>query len=206
MERAALVQALRSAGPQAPTLCEGWTAHDLAAHVWLREREPVAALGSFVAPLADRTQRRMEELKTEKPFDRLVDAFAVPPGRFSPFGENPVGDLVNGVEYFIHCEDVRRGVEPWEPRPLDEATRAWLWSSVRQFARARLARSDPSLVLEDVGTGDAIRVGRGRRIVTVVGEPGELLLMLSGRLGAARLTFYGDPDVVLRVKETRLRL
>lgn len=206
MQRAALVEALLKAGPEAPTLCEGWTAHDLAAHVWLREREPVASLGSFLPPLAGRTERRMHELKKELPFAGLVSAFAVPPGRLSPFGENRLGDLINGVEYFIHCEDVRRGAEAWEPRDLDEPTRAWLWSSVKQFARARLGRTDPSLVLEDVASGEAVRVGRGHRIVTVVGEPGELLLLLTGRVRAARLTFYGDPDAVLRVKESRLRL
>ena len=43
-ERAALVRTLRDAGPEAPTLCEGWATKDLVAHMVVRERRPDAAL------------------------------------------------------------------------------------------------------------------------------------------------------------------
>ncbi|MCW2608081.1 MAG: hypothetical protein JWO60_2774, partial [Frankiales bacterium] len=39
-ERAALLDLLAASGPDAPTLCPGWTTHDLAAHLVVRERQP----------------------------------------------------------------------------------------------------------------------------------------------------------------------
>ena len=44
-ERRALCELLDETGPDAPTLCEGWTTGDLAAHLVLRERRPDAAAG-----------------------------------------------------------------------------------------------------------------------------------------------------------------
>src|SRR5690606_1471098 len=40
-ERAALCDLLSRLGPDQPTLCEGWTTRDLAAHLLLRERRPL---------------------------------------------------------------------------------------------------------------------------------------------------------------------
>ena len=48
-ERAALLDLLERLGPDAPTLCEGWATHDLAAHLVVRERRPVAGPG-YVFP------------------------------------------------------------------------------------------------------------------------------------------------------------
>ncbi|WP_346995752.1 maleylpyruvate isomerase N-terminal domain-containing protein, partial [Dietzia sp. SLG310A2-38A2] len=39
-ERSALVETMRAAGPEAPTLCAGWTTRDLAAHLVVREARP----------------------------------------------------------------------------------------------------------------------------------------------------------------------
>ena len=61
-ERAALVATLHEVGPDAPTLCGDWTTRDLAAHLILRERHPIASLGIMVAPLADRTARAQQRL------------------------------------------------------------------------------------------------------------------------------------------------
>ena len=44
-ERSSLCDALIQAGPGAPTLCEGWLTRDLAAHVFVRERRPLAMPG-----------------------------------------------------------------------------------------------------------------------------------------------------------------
>ena len=48
-ERLALCALLDETGPDAPTLCEGWTTGDLAAHLVLRERRPDAAAGVWPA-------------------------------------------------------------------------------------------------------------------------------------------------------------
>jgi D-arabinose 1-dehydrogenase-like Zn-dependent alcohol dehydrogenase len=39
-------------GPDAPTLCEGWTTYDLAAHLVLREGSPLAVAGIAFPPTA----------------------------------------------------------------------------------------------------------------------------------------------------------
>src|SRR4051812_36111592 len=56
-ERTALRDTLRATGPDAPTLCEGWTARDLAAHVVVREHAPIGALGIWARPLAGYTAK-----------------------------------------------------------------------------------------------------------------------------------------------------
>ena len=48
-ERQALCDDLQAAGPDAPTLCVGWTARDLAAHLVLRERRLDAGADAVLA-------------------------------------------------------------------------------------------------------------------------------------------------------------
>ncbi len=45
---------------------------------------------------------------------------------------------------------------------------------------------------------------RGAPVVTVTGEPGELVLFLYGRQAAARVELDGDKDAVARVLEAEL--
>ena len=54
-ERAALVATMRSVGPDAPTLCEGWTTRDLAAHLVIREYRVDAAPGILIPLFAGHT-------------------------------------------------------------------------------------------------------------------------------------------------------
>ena len=61
-ERAAFADTLEEAGPDAPTLCTGWTTRDLAAHLVLRERRPDAAMGILIKGVAGHTQRVQDEL------------------------------------------------------------------------------------------------------------------------------------------------
>lgn len=68
-------------GPDAPTLCAGWTAFHLAAHLHLRESDPVAAAGIAVPALKPTAERRMAKLMAETDFDQLVAMVAQGPGR-----------------------------------------------------------------------------------------------------------------------------
>ena len=45
VERDELCDLFVARGPDAPTLCEGWTTADLAAHLVVRERNPLAGPG-----------------------------------------------------------------------------------------------------------------------------------------------------------------
>ncbi len=62
-ERAALCDTLDKYGPDAPTLCVGWTTLDLAAHLVAREARSDAALGLVVPPLAGHLQNVMDKLQ-----------------------------------------------------------------------------------------------------------------------------------------------
>ncbi|MDQ1699352.1 MAG: hypothetical protein QOG34_1215, partial [Frankiaceae bacterium] len=74
-ERAALADALTTVGPDAPTLCEGWTAADLAAHVYVREHRPDATAGVLpLGPLSSYTERVMRCALRVHGFAALVEA------------------------------------------------------------------------------------------------------------------------------------
>src|SRR5690606_8891933 len=83
-ERLLMADLLETAGPEAPTLCEGWRTRDLAAHVVVRERRPDAAGGMLVKQLAPRLERVMAEF-TAKPYEELIQLIRTGPPRFSPF-------------------------------------------------------------------------------------------------------------------------
>ena len=51
-ERSALCDLLDRVGPDAPTLCAGWDAHALTAHLWIRETDPVGVSGMVAKPLS----------------------------------------------------------------------------------------------------------------------------------------------------------
>ena len=72
-ERRELCELMTTLGPDAPTLCEGWTAHHLAAHLHIRESDPLATVG-VVMPFLKITDKRMHKLMTEMSFDDLNSA------------------------------------------------------------------------------------------------------------------------------------
>ena len=71
-ERRELSDLFEELGPDAPTLCEGWTTEDLAAHLVVRERHPTAAGGILIPALEQRTEQFMDREK-EGGYPRLVD-------------------------------------------------------------------------------------------------------------------------------------
>lgn len=131
-ERLGLAATLRHLGPDAPTLCEGWETLDLAVHLVIRDRYPLAAPGN-VAPaiaskvpfLSKRAKSREDELKA-LPWADLVGMVAEGPSRLSPTSWAPVDKLTNTAEYFVHREDVRRAQEEWVPRNLPDDEQAAL--------------------------------------------------------------------------------
>ena len=62
-ERAGLAADLSRLGPDAPTLCEGWTARDLLTHVLLRENDPLAIPGMAVSVFDAVTQARADKME-----------------------------------------------------------------------------------------------------------------------------------------------
>lgn len=198
-ERAALVDTMRAAGPDAPTLCEGWTTRDLAAHLVVRERRLDAAPGILVPQLADYTARVQDQVTASTDWSDLISQVADGPPLYSPF--KLLDPLINVAEMFIHHEDVRRAAKTWEPRVLDEATTAALRKQVRSFAKMTLAKSPAKVSLATPDGTVLTTAGKGAP-VTVAGEPGELLLFAAGR-EPVRVEFTGDADTIAAVKAGR---
>lgn len=201
-ERQALCDLLLERGPDAPTLCEGWTTRDLAAHLVLRERRPDAAVGILVAPLRGRTERVQAELRDARRWPELVDAVRSGP----PAVMRLLDEQVNTVELFAHHEDVRRAQDaPWEPRTLDAGEEQVLWSRLRWLARIARRRVPVGLTLVAPGFGE-LRVRPGEPHVTLTGAPGELLLFMTGRQRAASVDAAGPAEAVARARDAKLGL
>lgn len=184
-ERAALCDLLVEVGPQAPTLCEGWTARDLAVHLVVRERRPwTARFGGA------RARARAEEVS----FEELVAVLRQPP-RWSLGGFGWVDRLVNTAELFIHHEDVRRARPQWQARELPRPQQAQLWRAVKPLAKLGLLRFRASVAVEAPGFG-RVRAGRGGPGLRVVGPPSELALFVSGRQRVARQVRVIGPDAL----------
>ncbi|OHT93211.1 TIGR03085 family metal-binding protein [Mycobacterium syngnathidarum] len=195
-ERAALVESMRAAGPDAPTLCEGWTARDLAAHLVVRERRLDAAPGILVPQLAGYTERVQQKITESTEWDALIDQIAAGPPLYSPF--KLLDPLVNVNEMFIHNEDVRRAQPGWEPRDLDDATVSALSRGIATMAKMAMGKSPVRVALTTPAGKTLATVGTGPG-VTVTGEPGELLLFAAGR-EPARVTFSGDDDAIAKLR------
>jgi uncharacterized protein (TIGR03085 family) len=201
IERDALADALLAAGPDAPTLCEGWTASDLAAHVVVRDRRPDAGPGIMLRAFADWTERVRVGYRDGHPYPELVAMVRSGP-RWSPMILPVLDELTNMIEFFVHTEDVRRGRPGWEPRPLDAELAVRLWQRVRALARLRLRGFKATVHIECPGYG-AFTSGTGEPAVTLTGEPGELMLFLFGRQRAARVVATGDEEIAAKLVGAR---
>ncbi|MFF9404418.1 TIGR03085 family metal-binding protein [Streptomyces anandii] len=200
-ERLLLADLLETAGPEAPTLCEGWRTRDLAAHVVVRERRPDAAGGALIKPLASRLEKVLEEYAA-KPYEELIQLIRTGPPRFSPFQLKQVDEAANTVEFYVHAEDVRRAQGDWSPRELDPVFQETLWSRLERTARL-LGRGVPTGLVLRRPNGQTAVAHRGTPVVTVTGEPSELLLFAFGRQNAARVEVDGDQDAIAKLSETK---
>lgn len=198
-ERAALVETMRAAGPDAPTLCEGWDTRDLAAHLVVRERRLDAAPGILVPKLAGYTARVQEQVTASTDWSALLAQVAAGPPLYSPF--ILLDPLVNVAEMFIHHEDVRRAGTAWEPRDLDRDTTSSLARQVGAFARMTLSKV-PARVSLTAPEGKVLATAGKGAPVTITGDPGELLLFTAGR-EPVRLSFDGDADAIAAVQGSR---
>ncbi|MGW2220032.1 TIGR03085 family metal-binding protein [Nonomuraea sp. NPDC001684] len=206
-ERTALCDLFDRLGPDAPTLCEGWTTYDLAAHLVLRERRPDAMGGIGISALAGYTASVQNGLKARHPYPELVGIARRPGGVYGllPF----LDKAVNTLEFFVHHEDVRRAQPGWEPRELPADLDELIWKRVSAGARIMLRRSPVRLVLRRAGGGTAgggVAIGGAREgaKVQVTGTAQELLLFCFGRQEHARVELTGDDAAVSRATEARL--
>jgi uncharacterized protein (TIGR03085 family) len=202
-ERAALVDILAAVGPDAPTLCEGWTTRHLLAHLLVRERRLDAIPGLVFGPLAPHTARLQTRLSTTTTWEGLLGMFASGPPLHSPF---KVLDPVASIhEMFVHHEDVRRAQTGWQPRELDAHTSAAVKRRVPVISRAGMSKAltvaGARLTLRTPDNQKVVEVGSGCPVMAT-GEPMELLLFAFGR-NAVRIDFSGDDDIITAVRAAK---
>ncbi|HET9186541.1 MAG TPA: TIGR03085 family metal-binding protein [Acidothermaceae bacterium] len=180
-ERASLCDLLELLGPDEPTLCEGWRTRDLAAHLVLREGRPDAMPGIALPALAPWTKRVQDSIAGGD-FRRLVGRLRAGPPLWSPV--KLFEEQANGVEFFVHHEDVRRAQPDWRPRTLSGPVDEELWRQAKRLARFSLRKDRDAVDLVRANTGerhharDAAAGGASR---TVTGTSSELLMYLFGR-------------------------
>jgi uncharacterized protein (TIGR03085 family) len=202
-EREALTDLLLELGPDAPTVNEGWTTRDLAAHLLVRERRPDAAPGILLPPLrgyAEAVRRRL----AARPYPELVAGVRRPP-LWSPVSNPLTDELVNGMEFFIHHEDVRRARPGWLPRDLPAGLQALLWKRAALLGRLALRRFPAAVLVQAPGYGE-LGVGRGGERLRLVGAPGELIIFLSGRQRVSRVQVDGPDGPAERLRTAALGL
>lgn len=189
-ERREICDLLLELGPDAPTLCAGWTTADLAAHLVLREHFHRWSDAQRAAEKAKGLPAMVARLRAGPP---LI-----------PWRLPRIRDVFNGLEYFIHHEDVRRA-NGREPRPSRADLEALAWR-MTGFSARRVARRIRPHSLELVRPDGTERVfGSGAR-ATLTGPATELVLYLSGRRSTARVVLDGAPEAVAALEGVDLSL
>jgi uncharacterized protein (TIGR03085 family) len=203
-ERLALCDDALAAGPDAPTMCDGWTVADLVAHLYIRENDPLASLGVVIPALKDFTARRMTAAVARYGFEGLVEVVRNGPGRWSPF--RLVDEAANSLEMYVHHEDIRRAGTDTSPRDLGAAVENDLWGRIG-MARMAFRKAPVGAVLErSDAPGTTVRAKPGSRTVTLVGTPSELILYAFGRRTVADVRLIGDPDSVADLENVSISL
>jgi uncharacterized protein (TIGR03085 family) len=200
-ERAALVDVLADLGPDAPTLCAGWTTKDLAAHVYVRERRPDAAIGVLpLGPLTAYTERVMQSVLRVHGYDDIVQRL----GTVAPILRVAhLDEAINTVEFFVHTEDVRRP-NGLPPREMPEAFERKIWSRLSKQGRMSFRRVKARVRLVPT-VGDPVEFGSGET-VEVRGKPSELLLLAYNRKADAQVEFAGSRAAIDALQQARLGL
>jgi uncharacterized protein (TIGR03085 family) len=198
-EHRALARTLTAVGPGAPTLIEGWTTTQLAAHL-----ASLDALGGVVLFLGRQMITRVHPRPTEG--SRKLAAKALARAEAKGYGwctdhvGNPRrlpmragGAPVAMFEVYVHHQDVLRAdaALPERGAPPELAScLPWLLT----FHGKRL---DGIELVVDTGDGEQ-RAGTGQP-VAVRGEVGEVVLWLAGRGPHCSVEVDGDPSVLDRV-------
>ena len=202
-ERLALCDLFGELGADVPTLLEGWTARDLAAHLVLRERDPIVGPCLVLpGPFQRFAERRQGTMAEQRTFEWLVARVrSGPPPGFFRIGW--VRSFPSLNEFFVHHEDVRRANGLGPRASLSPAMEAALWRNVRRGCRFLSRRlRGAGLELEWAETDERMRVQEAEPTARLSGPPGELLLYLFGRKAGARVEVTGPAEAVATVRRT----
>jgi uncharacterized protein (TIGR03085 family) len=202
-ERAGLADTLASVGPDAPTLCAGWTTTDLALHVVLRERLDPANPGGAGADSA-RLERRRRRILAKHGYLGLVQLIREGPPRFSPFGLPVAERWLNTVEFFVHHADVLRAQPRATRRVMPADAQDELLRHLKKLAPLMLRRC-PTGVDAHLPDGVTLPLHKGAEAAILAGQPSEIILYLEGRRSEADITILGAAGGREALAHLRLR-
>ena len=190
-------EVLRSVEPTAPTLCDGWTAHRLAAHVSALSDDPWVWVLKVTSPV--KVDQRLAAIEERSSYEELIGRISRMRGfRCMPFDALEGNRHALG-EFVIHTEDVRRANGLVAAAPVGELADA-LWQRTQVAARQlhrrgpglRLVRTDAAgaefEVVEGEGSGvsgpvlEVLLWVYGRRTAEVQVRPRSRLLEPDGQL------------------------
>lgn len=201
VERSRLCDLFLELGPDAPTLCEGWTTADLAAHLVVRERDPRSGPGLLIGGRFAAYTESLRQRQKARGYEASVAKIRSGPPAF-PWRIPKLRALLNLQEYFVHHEDVRRANGRGRRDDIADVENA-MWAVLKRGARFSVRKVAVGVELARPG-GDVV-VGRtGTPMARMVGEPGEIVLFLTGRKEAAQVTFEGDPAAIEALRAAQL--
>ncbi|HET6969045.1 MAG TPA: maleylpyruvate isomerase family mycothiol-dependent enzyme, partial [Ornithinibacter sp.] len=155
---------------------------------------------SALAGHAERTQSHY----AHGDWARLVDTIRTGPPRWSPARLDRVDAVFNTVELVVHHEDALRGDGAVGPRrEVPERTARAVHAALRKSASLMFRRSPVGVRLVAPGR-DPIVAGPESPVVTVTGEPVELLLLAYGRMRVAAVDLDGAPQDVEALRTAHL--
>lgn len=212
-----LLSELTDAQWDAETVCTGWDAKQLAAHLIVRERSIVAALGIVIPAFAGFHVRGVAKVSAY-PRQWLIDRLHDGPPWWTRVAQ------VHIAEDWIHTQDILRGqaasADPGNELDIDtgdhhpELAQA-LARACDRFAplTLRKIRGPIRIQLTDGHTYNrtwlvrpgpqfALRADWAKVApdVTITGPVGELLLACSGRERVANVTFTGNPQFISTIR------
>ncbi|MFD7842138.1 TIGR03085 family metal-binding protein [Nocardia sp. NPDC059764] len=206
-ERLALCDLFEELGPNAPTLLEGWTAKDLAAHLVLRERDLLAGPCLVLpGPFQRFASRRQTRLTQQHEFDWLVERIrSGPPPGFFRLGW--VRSFPSLNEFFVHHEDLRRANGRSPRSDLTPALETALWHNVCRGSRYLSRRlRGIGLEIQWAATTHIKTIRPTEPVVRISGPPGELLIYFFGRQTVAQIELAGPADAVAACRRARFGL
>ncbi|MDO8731733.1 MAG: TIGR03085 family metal-binding protein [Actinomycetota bacterium] len=204
-ERKNLADLMLAAGPDAPTLCAGWTTRDLAAHLVIREARPDAAAGIIVPFLANWTSKVQAEMAAN-PYEEVVAQFRLGAPRWSPLSIASVDAAANIIEFVIHSEDVRRATPDWIARREDPELNEVLWSRLGRMSKLLLRSLPMGITVQrtDIDAAPAA-IKTGSPVLMLTGRPLDIMLLLHGR-SVTDVRIDGDESAVSAFKASMLHL
>jgi len=177
-----LCDVLDEVEPNAATWCRGWTAYDVAVHIWILKRDPIGWPGVVVPRLG---RRRVARIQERWSYGELVDRLRQQPGAIAAMPLDRWEDHRHALgEYWVHTQDVARPQGVVQPE-MDEELAEALWLRV-QRAAARLHRRTRGLTLAH-HDGRQVIVTRGTPALRVSGTPAELMCWTYGRPAEVRI-------------------